>query len=185
MIPQTLSQARKMIDALRAKLIKPAEITILNMSAEHCLEIAGDAKKKGKSVLDALVAEYKREQDLLERNGQAPSASACTPTATVLPTAARPATPARPPAESTEQRFARLRRERDAEKARTATPAPTPPATTSATATGPLARELAVALLDEKARRDAAALVKTRGDLDRMTPAAITAFFKNGGTLVS
>jgi hypothetical protein len=59
--------------------------------------------------------------------------------------------------------------------------AATPPATRP-TAT---AREIAVALLDEQAKRDAAALVKTRAQLDTMKPAAITAFFKNGGTLVS
>jgi hypothetical protein len=167
MIPQTLSQARKIIDALKAKIISPKEFTIMNMSGPRCLEIAEKAKLEGKSVLSALVEEYKREQDEIDAKGQAPSASACTPTATAAP---RPLVkaPARVPS-----------------PAPVRPTAPTPPATTSATATGPLARELAAALLDEQDKRDAAAKVRTRAQLDTMKPAQITAFFKNGGTLVS
>jgi hypothetical protein len=123
MIPQTLSQARKMIDALKARIIsKPEEFTIMNMSAEKCLEIAGKAKKSGTSVLDALVAEYKAEQDLIERNGQAPSASACTPTATAA--APRPPVKAPSPAATTRPTPAR-------QPAPAARPAVTPAKATS------------------------------------------------------
>ena len=61
--------------------------------------------------------------------------------------------------------------------------AATPPATRPAPSAH--AQDLARAILDEQAKRDAAARVRTREQLEGMKPAAITAFFKNGGTLVS
>ena len=76
------------------------------------------------------------------------------------PTPAKPSAPARPAVATTA----------------------TPPAP-SMTAPTPADRRLAAAMHDEAEARAAAALVKRRGDLARMTPAAISKFFKSGGRL--
>jgi hypothetical protein len=213
MIPRTLSEARRLIDALKAKIVKPEQIMNSSTLEEVVQQFQRHRELTGKprsldldlaagitqptstatattaASVDAGIAAAKKriaEQDvvLADLNKRAAVLAA---KVAGLPPSKRPAsTPARPTAESTEQRFDRLRRERDLERAKTATPAPTPtPATTSATAAGPLARDIAKALIAEQALIDAAALVKTRAQLDTMKPAAITAFFKNGGTLVS
>jgi hypothetical protein len=164
MIPRTLSEARKIIDSLKAKLISPKEITIMNMSGPRCLEIADKAKLEGRSVLSALVAEYKKEQDEIDAKGQAPSASACTPSATVLPTAARPATPARPTPPA-------------------ATPQATRPAVATTAAPSAHARDIARAILDETEARRVASLTKSRAEFEKLTPAQASKFCRDGGKL--
>ena len=95
---------------------------------------------------------------------------------------------------------AEIKRNEAAPPARPAAASPRPPA--RPTPTGPLplhggkpdpqktpagvmpsASNLAKAILDEQDKRAAAALIRTRAQLEGMKPAAITAFFKAGGKL--
>jgi hypothetical protein len=46
-------------------------------------------------------------------------------------------------------------------------------------------QKLAAAVVDEQERRAAAALIKTRADLDKMTPQEVGKFFKSGGKLTN
>jgi hypothetical protein len=109
--PHTLSEARRIIDLMRSKLLSkpsPDEVQILGMSMEKVCEIADAAQKKGKSALQEITRAYMEECEAKEgKPAQAAAPRQLPPPATrpataAAPAAARPAPPAKPASKAKE-----------------------------------------------------------------------------------